>query len=121
MTIATAIPAITSQSKPMGADSFAGTVSGAHLNADPGLQRLLELEARHSRGGRPPIVLPAPVALMVLDEFADGDGYSLCEIVRRWEKYYGFSRRWLARKLSDGSLRAMADGWRPDKIQMGKL
>ena len=113
MTIATAIPASTSQPKPIGAGSYAGTVSGAHLIADPGLQRLLELEARHSRGGRPPIVLPAPVARMILDEFADGDGYSLCQIVRRWERYYGFSRRWLARKLGDGSLRAMADGWGP--------
>ena len=121
MTIATAIPANTSQPKPMESGSYDGAVSGAHLIADPWLQSQLELEERQSRGGRPPIVLPAPVALMVLDEFAEGTGYSLCEIVRRWEKYYGFSRRWLARKLSDGSLRAMADGWHPDKIQLGKL
>ena len=120
MSTATAIPATTSQPKPMGAGSHAGTVPGAHLNTDPGLRRLRELEARNSRGGRPPIVLPAPVARMILDEYADGTGYSLCQIVRHWYRYYGFSRRWLARKLDDGRLRAMADGWTPDKIQMGK-
>ncbi len=71
------------------------------------LAALDEWEWGPGRPGRKPIVLPPEIARRVLADVAAGR--SLCEIVRKYQGSYPFSRRWLSDAVQDGRLERMAE------------
>ena len=58
------------------------------------------------KGGRPPKRMPSNVARSVLADVNETRNQSA--VVRKCEDIFPFSRRWLKRRLDDGSLAKMA-------------
>ena len=58
------------------------------------------------KGGRPPKRLPSNVARSVLADVNETRNQSA--VVRKYQNIWPFSRRWLKRRLDDGSLAKMA-------------
>ena len=58
------------------------------------------------KGGRPPKRMPSNVARSVLADVIETRNQSA--VVRKYKDIFPFSRRWLKRRLDDGSLAKMA-------------